>query len=112
MVRLLIPLILAMTIAACGSTSQRQAPAPERPYFVKSVTPLADGTLEILATWRVVLPSGEQVKRVDMRERLQQAAAAECAPRPFALLSTSAAGLEAPKQGGLKVSYKGIVRCG
>ena len=103
-------LFSTLWLVGCASSSgQRQRENP-RPAFVESVTALPDGSMEIVVSARVVLPTGTEVKSVNLRERLEQAAQVEC-HGAAEVTPSSSIGLVPLKQGGLKSTLKGLVRC-
>ena len=99
-------------LAACGSQSVHQAAPARRPSFVESVTPLPDGTKEIVVSGKFSpAPSGGQVQSANLRDRLEQAAKAECGEAVYEVTPSNSIGNASSGSSGLKFTLKGIVRC-
>lgn len=82
----------------------------DRPKRYRVAT-LPDGRLEITVTGKMAFPDGGQVRKIDLREKLDAAAAREC-PRGYDMETEGAARLGvAPGGQGLMASLKGVIRC-
>lgn len=98
----LLGLLLGLSTAAA---SPRDKP---RRY---KVVPLPDGRLEITVTGRKGFPEGAQVETIDLREKLDAAAAREC-PHGYDIDTDNASSIGiAPDGQGLVATRKGMVRC-
>ena len=111
--RNLLLLIAVATLSACGPQSVRHSePSLRRLSFVESVSVLPDGSRDIVVSGDFSsLPSGGKVQSVDLGERLEQAAKAECKGRPYELIPSKSMGNASSKSKGLKFTLKGNVRC-
>lgn len=105
-------LAVIAALSGCATQSPQSAPVVRRPAFVDSVTPLPDGTKEIVVSGQFKLAaSGNQVQSINLRERLEEAAKAECAGSPYELTPGENIGNQSGKSNGLKFTMKGVVRC-
>lgn len=108
----LIPIVV-LCLSACGAESTRHSePSFRRPSFVESVSTLPDGSRDIVVSGGFSsAPSGGQVQSVNLGERLEQAAKAECKGRAYELTQSKSMGNVSSKSQGLKFTLKGNVRC-
>jgi len=90
----------------------RRPTSVPQPSFVENVTSLTNGAKEIVVSGQFNLSTlGNQVQSVNLRERLEQAAKAECGGASYELTSVNSIGNQAGKSGGPKFTLKGVVRC-
>ncbi len=97
----------------CAASAPQKAQQVSRPSFVERVTPLTGGNKEIVVSGQFsAAPTSGQVQSVNLGERLEQAAKAECNGGPYQLTPSTNTGIAPGKQGPLKLTLKGVVHCG
>jgi len=107
---LLVPLVF---LGGCAASASQNPQHTSRLSFVDSVTPLPDGGREIVVSGQISAASSNgQVQSVNLGERLEQAAKAECNGGPYQLTPSTSTGLAPGKQGPIKLTLKGVVHCG
>jgi hypothetical protein len=87
------------------------AGAPSRPASLESLEPLPDGSMKVVVTSWLVRPDGSHRPSVNMRAKLEEAAAYACKGGTYDLQGDVDTGLIHPKRGGLKASMSGVIRC-
>ena len=110
----LLPLCLVpILVSSCSTPATRQPQVARRPSFVESVTPLPDGTKEIVVFAKFTFAAGSrEVKSTNLPELLEKAASVECNGGPHTATPEGNGQIGSGKDGALKLSLKGIVRCG
>ena len=100
-------------LSGCAASAPQKTQHIPRARFVESVTSLPDGNKEIVVSGQFSAASNNgQVQSVNLGQRLEQAAKAECNGGPYQLTPSSSTGVAPGKQGPLKLTLKGVVHCG
>lgn len=103
--------LLALLLGACATTTPAASPKPKPKPKNYTTTTLPDGRIEIIVSGKASLPSGSEVVVVNLREKLEAAAAQEC-PGGYDLEADKSTSLAPTPNGrGFLTRQKGIVKC-
>lgn len=76
-----------------------------------AATTLPDGSIEIVVSGKTGLPSGTQVKVIDLRKKLEDAAVRECPDGHELTIDGAVSFGVLPNGGGFISKQRGVVRC-
>ena len=103
--------LLTTFVAVFPAVAPAASPKPKPKPKDYTVTALPDGRIEITVSGKAGLPSGSQVVVVNLREKLEAAAAQEC-PGGYDLETDNATSLaQNPNGRGFTTRQKGVVTC-
>lgn len=101
--------LLAFFIGACSMTVSAASPKSKPKSY--TATTLPDGRIEITVSSKAGLPSGSEVLVINLREKLEAAAAQQC-PGGYDLETDNSSRIGAAPNGqGLVARQKGVVQC-
>lgn len=103
--------LFALFIGACSTTAPAESPKPKPKSKSYTAATLPDGRIEITVSGKAGLPSGSEVVVINLREKLEAAAAQEC-PGGYNLEADNSSSFGvAPNGQGFFAKQKGVVQC-